>query len=70
MNLAVKEGWKSVIFEGDAKNCFDPLINPDLSPEWLTHNIICNIRSLAVAFVFVGSGEHATLQLMKLPSLH
>nr|POE90966.1 at-hook motif nuclear-localized protein 1 [Quercus suber] len=53
MNLAVKEGWKSVIFEGDAKNCFDPLINPDLSLEWLTHNIICNIRSLAVAFVFV-----------------
>nr|POE61325.1 stigma-specific stig1-like protein 3 [Quercus suber] len=40
MNLAVKEGWKSVIFEGDAKNCFDPLINLDLSPEWLTHNII------------------------------
>nr|POE61328.1 hypothetical protein CFP56_48900 [Quercus suber] len=53
MNLAVKEGWKSVIFEGDAKNCFDPLINLDLSLEWLTHNIICNIRSLAVAFVFV-----------------
>nr|XP_023873275.1 uncharacterized protein LOC111985849 [Quercus suber]POE84816.1 hypothetical protein CFP56_75830 [Quercus suber] len=53
MNLAVKEGWKSVIFEGDAKNCFDPLINPNLSPKWLTHNIICNIRSLAVVFVFV-----------------
>ena len=53
MNLAVKEGWKSVIFEGDAKNCFDPFINPDLSPDWLTHNVICNIRSLAVAFDFV-----------------
>ena len=53
MNLAFKEGWKSVIFEGDAKNYFDPLINPDLSPEWLTHNIIYNIRSLAVAFDFV-----------------
>ena len=53
MNLAVKEGWKSVIFEGDVKNCFDPLINPDLSPEWLTHNSICNICSLAVAFDFV-----------------
>ena len=53
MNLVVKEGWKSVIFEGDAKNCFDPLINPNLSPEWLTHNIICNIRSLAIAFDFV-----------------
>ncbi|KAK9995900.1 hypothetical protein SO802_020586 [Lithocarpus litseifolius] len=50
MNLAVKEGWKSVILEGDAKNCFDPLINPDLSPEWHTHNIICNIHSLAIAF--------------------
>lgn len=50
MNLVVKQGWKSMIFEGDAKNCFDPLINPDLSPEWLIHNIICNIRSLAVAF--------------------
>ena len=44
MNLVVKEGWKSMIFEGDAKNYFDPLINPDLSPEWLTHNIIYNIR--------------------------
>ncbi|KAL0014184.1 hypothetical protein SO802_001253 [Lithocarpus litseifolius] len=53
MNLAVKEGWKSVIFEGDAENCFDPLINPDLSHEWHTHNIICNIRSLAAAFDFV-----------------
>ena len=53
VNLAIKEGWKSVIFEGDAKNCFDPLINPDLSPEWLTHNIIYNICSLVVAFDFV-----------------
>ena len=53
VNLAVKEGWKSVIFEGDAKNFFDPLINLDLFPDWLTHNIICNIRSLAVAFDFV-----------------
>ncbi|XP_023891999.1 uncharacterized protein LOC112003997 [Quercus suber] len=74
MNLAVKEGWKSVIFEGDAKNCFDPLINLDLSPEWLTHNIICNIHSLALLLlfllIFVGSRENATLQLMKLPSWH
>ena len=50
INLVVKEGWKSMIFEGDAKNCFDPLINPDLSPKWFTHNIIYNICSLAVAF--------------------
>ena len=42
-----------MIFEGDAKNFFDPLINPDLPPKWLIHNIICNIRSLAIAFDFV-----------------
>ena len=53
VNLAVKDGWKSVIFEGDAKNCLEPLINPDFPSDWLTHNIICNVRSLVVAFDFV-----------------
>ena len=42
-----------MIFEGDAKNCLDPLINPDFPSDWLTHNIICNVRSLVVAFDFV-----------------
>ena len=51
VQIAIQERWSAVIFEGDAKLCFDPLSQPDLIPSWPISTLICNIRSLVSCFV-------------------
>ena len=38
------EKWHQVVFEGDAKACFNPLSNPALIPDWTISTYIYNIR--------------------------
>ena len=53
MQLAIKEKWKSVIFEGDAKNCIDALLNTDVIPDWQSCTTVSNNLSLSSSFVSV-----------------
>ena len=50
--LAAKEGWNQVIFEGDAKACFDAVNSPDLSPPWAIKTTTDNILSVRSSFMF------------------
>ncbi|XP_075670137.1 uncharacterized protein LOC142639892 [Castanea sativa] len=50
VQLAIKKGWKNVIFEGNAKNCTDALTSADAIPDWLSCNTVSNIRCLVNAF--------------------
>ena len=42
-----------MIFEGDAKACFDCLSNEDAIPNWLISIYISNIHSLSFSFISV-----------------
>ena len=50
VELAIKEQWNLVCFEGDAKACFDPLSSLDLPPDWTINTIINDIHNLARSF--------------------
>ena len=50
MQLAIQERWSSVIIEGDAKLCLEPLSHPNLIPSWLINTTISNICTLAASF--------------------
>ena len=54
VQIAIQERWSTVIFKGDAKLCFDPLSQPDLTLSWSLNTIISNIRSLASCFESCG----------------
>lgn len=34
VQLAREKGWSYIIIEKDAKNCLDPLVSADISPDW------------------------------------
>ena len=42
IQLAQSLNWDHIIFEGDAKDCFDP----DFSSDWTINNLISNVLSL------------------------
>ena len=46
MLLAKYERWSHVIVEGDAKDCFDALVDPKFLPSWSIHTTIDNILAL------------------------
>ena len=50
VELAIKEQWNLVCFEGDAKAYFDPLSSLDLPPDWTINSIINDIHNLARSF--------------------
>ena len=47
VHLAIQERWNFVIFEGDAKNCFDAITCSEHIPDWLTSTTISNICCLS-----------------------
>ena len=47
VQIAASKQWSYVIFEGDSKVCFEPLISRDLPSDWSISNIICNIISVS-----------------------
>lgn len=51
VQFAKSENWDHVIFEGDAKVCFDPLSFPLWSPDWSIGNIISNILYFKKPFI-------------------
>ncbi|XP_023912636.1 uncharacterized protein LOC112024225 [Quercus suber] len=51
IQLARIEKWSHVLFEGDAKQCFDAINAPDSQVPWAIHAPISNIRCLTVYFV-------------------
>ena len=46
VELAAKEHWDCVIFEGDAKACYNPL-SSNITPDWAICSIISDIKILA-----------------------
>ena len=50
VELASREQWHQVIFEGDANSCFDVLSSSAPSPDWSISTYISNILSLSSAF--------------------
>ncbi|KAL0003162.1 hypothetical protein SO802_016943, partial [Lithocarpus litseifolius] len=50
VQLARTENWNYIIFEGDAKACFDPLSSAESAPDWSIRNIVCNILDLSESF--------------------
>ena len=46
IQIAASKQWSYVIFEGDSKVCFEPLIARDLPSDWSISNIICTIISI------------------------
>ena len=46
VELAAKEHWDCVIFEGDAKACYNPL-SSNITPDWVICSIISDIKILA-----------------------
>ena len=52
MLLAKYERWSHVIVEGDAKDCFDALVDPKFLPSWSIHTTIDNILALHRFFFF------------------
>lgn len=52
VQLAIREGWNYVIFEGDAKSCFDAVNSPDLPSPWIIRTSTENILALHSSFVF------------------
>ena len=50
VELAIKEQWNLICFEGDTKASFDPLSSPDLPSNWAINIIINDIRNLARSF--------------------
>lgn len=50
VELASREQWHQVIFEGDANSCFDVLSLSGPSPDWSISTYISNILSLSSAF--------------------
>ena len=51
VQLASQQRWRSVIFEGDAKICFDALNHPYHNPNLALNTLIYNIRSLSSFFL-------------------
>ena len=49
--LAHNEKWSHVIFEGDAKNCIDPLSLKSSFSDWSIHNVISSSFSLKALFL-------------------
>lgn len=49
--LAHNEKWSHVIFEGDAKNCIDPLSLKSSFSDWSIHNVISSAFSLKALFL-------------------
>ena len=49
--LAKVEKWSHVIFEGDAKICFDAINSPSNPPPWCIHTPLLNILALVECFV-------------------
>ncbi|XP_075652141.1 uncharacterized protein LOC142622533 [Castanea sativa] len=50
VKLAKVEGWSKVIFEGDAKICFDAINSHNQSYQWCIQTQLLNIIDLAVCF--------------------
>ena len=50
VQLAIKECWKNVMLEGDAKNCIEALTSANDTPDWLYCNTVNNIRRLVNGF--------------------
>ena len=67
MLLAKYERWSHVIVEGDAKDCFDALVDPKFLPSWSIHTTIDNILALhrfffcffLFLFILLGLGDLA-----------
>ncbi|KAL0007666.1 hypothetical protein SO802_009168 [Lithocarpus litseifolius] len=53
VELASREQWLQVIFEGDAKACLDPLSSPTSTPDWSISTYISNIFHFSACFPFV-----------------
>ena len=45
IQLAQSLNWDHIIFEVDAKDCFDPISALDFSPNWTISNLISNLLS-------------------------
>ena len=45
IQLAQSLNWDHIIFEVDAKDCFDPISPLDFSPNWTISNLISNLLS-------------------------
>ncbi|XP_075636798.1 uncharacterized protein LOC142609041 [Castanea sativa] len=50
IEIAKREHWHHVVFEGDAKACFEHLSQSDSTPDWLISTFINNILGLALCF--------------------
>lgn len=44
VQLAWEKGWSNIIIENDAKNCLDPLVSADISPDWSISNVIKGVK--------------------------
>ncbi|KAK9998433.1 hypothetical protein SO802_018036 [Lithocarpus litseifolius] len=51
VQLAIQKHWNAVIFEGDAKICFDALTLSNQTPSWQLSTLISNIRRLSSNFL-------------------
>ena len=51
VQIAASKQWSYVIFEGDSKVYFEPLIARDLPSDWSISNIICNIISISESYL-------------------
>ena len=51
VEIAKREYWSHVIFEGDAKCCFEPLTDKNIAPDWSISAAISNILSYSKFFM-------------------
>ncbi|KAK9997889.1 hypothetical protein SO802_017492 [Lithocarpus litseifolius] len=47
MQIAKREGWQQVLFEGDSKICFDAVSSTNSPPNWAIQSTISNVLDCA-----------------------
>ena len=55
LNLAIFENWYSIMVEGDAKICFEPLSKEEEPTDWPMSSIIRSAFDLSLSFFLVVS---------------